>query len=173
MKKLVNVGLVAATVLLLGACGSKTESKDSAESTETSAVEVSTEDTEKDSDSAVVDKFADMKETGDGTLNIGSQSGDTAEGSEVIVYYDPNTFPTDVSVTTEGINGGLLSYVYADGQLLDSEQLSDSMTSFELQDVPSAITEGVHTFQLVQYENDDENGTVVTYKTQPYTIRLK
>lgn len=59
------------------------------------------------------------------------------------------------------------------GQLVDTLQLGDSQNSVQLQDVESAITEGEHKLQLVQYADDNEDGEIVTYKEQPYTVKLK
>lgn len=171
MKKLASVILLS-SLLLVGCSTGESSSEGKQSSTQESTVISSTtvEETEVE---VKVDKFAGQEEIGEGTFNIGSPSGNTADGADVVVFYDPDTFPTDVSITTEGINGGLLSYLYADGELLDKQQLGHSMGGVELQSVESAVTEGKHVLQLVQYADDEEGGEIVTFKSQEYTVKLK
>lgn len=171
MKKLASVILLSSLVLVGCSTGeSSSEGKQSSTQESTVISSTTVEETEVE---VKVDKFAGQEEIGEGTFNIGSPSGNTADVAEVVVFYDPDTFPTDVSITTEGINGGLLSYLYADGELLDKQQLGHSMGGVELQSVESAVTEGKHVLQLVQYADDEEGGEIVTFKSQEYTVKLK
>lgn len=165
MKK-VLLSLLFGAVILTG-CGSN-DKTDTADKSSESKAETSVSTKE-----VVSDKFADETDKGEGTFNIAYKSGSTADGEEVVVFYDKNTFPTEISVITKDIDGSKLSYIYADGQLVVKEQLGDSQRGVQIQDVKTAITEGDHKLQLVQYEDDKEDGTVVTFKEQPYTIKLK
>ena len=171
MKKLASVILLSSLVLV--GCSTGESSSEGKQSSTTESTVISSSVAEETEVEVKADKFAGQTEVGEGTFNIGSPSGNTADGAEVIVFYDPDTFPTDVSITTEGINGGLLSYLYAEGELLDTQQLGDSMGSVELQSIESAITEGKHVLQLVQYADDEEGGEIVTFKSQEYTVKLK
>ena len=171
MKKLASVILLSSLVLV-GCSTGESSSEGKQSSTQESTV-IPSSVAEETAVEVKADKFAGQEEVGDGTFNIGSPSGNTADGAEVVVFYDPNIFPTDVSITTEGINGGLLSYLYADGELLDKQQLGDSMVGVELQSVESAVTEGKHVLQLVQYADDTEGGEIITFKSQEYAVKLK
>lgn len=171
MKKLASVILLSSLVLV--GCSTGESSSEGNQSSTQESTAISSSAAEETEVEVKADKFAGQEEVGDGTFNIGSPSGNTADGAEVVVFYDPDTFPTDASITTDGINGGLLSYLYADGELLDKQQLGDSMGGVELQSVESAITEGKHVLQLVQYADDTEGGEIVTFKSQEYTVKLK
>lgn len=64
----------------------------------------------------------------------------------------------------------MISYIYADGQLLDKLSLTDSKETLNLQKVPNAITEGIHELVLVQYSNDQIQNGIPTLKKQKYTV---
>lgn len=119
------------------------------------------------------DQFEGVAEVGEGAFNLAHTSGYTAEGDKIVVLYDPDTFPTAIGIHTEDIDGSLMSYLYVDGMLVNVTQLGTSQDSVEIQDTPNAITEGEHKLQLVQYDNDSEDGEIVTYKEQPFTIKVK
>lgn len=167
MKRLAVVTLLAVGLLAGCSNGGSDNAKDSGSKSAESTTTVSSSKAE------TADKFADQQETGEGTLNIANVSGNTADGAEVTVMYDPDTFPTSVGMTTSGIDGSKTSYIYVDGQLVTKEQLGDTQTSVDLQDTPVAIEEGKHKLELVQYDNDSEDGNVVTFKAQEYTVKLK
>lgn len=164
------------TALLLGGCSSNSDKDKSAVSSSSTATSSSTVESTVESSSAVesvVDRFAGQEEIGEGSFDLINQSGSTADGADIVIYYDANTVPASVDVSTADINGSLLSYIYVDGQLITSEQLGTSQTAIELQDTPIAIKEGKHTVQLVQYDSDKEDGNITTFKTQEYTLKLK
>lgn len=168
MKRLAVLTLLAVGLLAGCSNGGSDNAKDSGSKSAESTTTV-----ESSSKAETADRFADQQEAGDGTLNIANVSGNTADGAEVTVMYDPDTFPTSVGMTTSGIDGSKTSYIYVDGQLVTKEQLGDTQTSVDLQDTPVAIEEGTHSIQLVQYDNDSEDGNVVTFKAQEYTVKLK
>lgn len=172
----------AFVALVLGGCSSNygedkpvesavAESSVKAESTEESSSGIVASTSESSMEEA--DKFAGQAEVGEGTLDLVNESGNTADGADIVVYYDENTFPTYVDISTSDVNGGSLSYIYVDGQLVAKEQLGTSQTPIELQDTAVAIKEGKHTVQLVQYDTDKEGGNIITFKTQEYTLKVK
>lgn len=166
MKKVSLLAITALTVLAVAGCSNNTDESASNNSStaESSSVAESTAKEEKD-------MFADQAEVGEGTLNLAHTSGNTADGDEITIYYDKDTFPTSVAVETADIDGSKLSYIYVDGQLVTDEQLGDSLRDIQLQDTPVAIKEGTHNIQLVQYADDKEGGEIVTFKQQPYTLK--
>lgn len=165
------------TALLLGGCssGNVANEQPPADSSSSTATSSSTVESTVESSAveSVVDRFAGQEEIGEGSFDLINQSGSTADGADIVIYYDANTVPASVDVSTADINGSLLSYIYVDGQLITSEQLGTSQTAIELQDTPIAIKEGKHTVQLVQYDSDKEDGNITTFKTQEYTLKLK
>lgn len=166
MKKVSLLAITALTVLALAGCSNNTDESANSSTAESSSVAESTAKEEKD-------KFADQAETGEGALDLAHISGNTADGDEITVYYDKDTFPTSVAVETKGIDDSKLSYIYVDGQLVIDSQLGDSVREIQLQDTPVAIKEGIHNLQLVQYVDDKEGGEIVTFKQQPYTLKIK
>ncbi|MDT2783116.1 hypothetical protein P7G87_00245 [Enterococcus asini] len=172
MKKIAVLALF--TVALLGGCGGSKDDK--AADSSSSAVESSTTVASSTTESTVAteaDKFAGQAEVGNGSMVLYGAGGSTEDGSALTVFYDPNTIPTSFDVSTTDIDGSMLSYIYVDGQLIAKEQLGTSQHPVEIQDTPSAIKEGTHTVQLVQYSTDDEAGDIVTFKTQQYELKLK
>lgn len=171
MKKVAFVLLL--TAVLLGGCGGKKTDKPAASSAESSSTAVSSTTAESTVESTVEDRFIGQEETGNGSLALVGVGGSTEDGSALTVFYDPNTIPTGFDVATTDIDGSMLSYIYVDGQLISKDQLGTSQRQVEIQDTPSAITEGTHTVQLVQYSTDEESGDIVTFKTQQYDLKLK
>jgi protein involved in sex pheromone biosynthesis len=165
MKKAV-FSMVFAAVLLSG-CGSANQSSknSSEESTNASSTTMSSV--------AILDKFENQEEIGEGTLNLTNGSEDTTHNEEVTIVHDPKDVPTLITINTEDIDEDHLSYLYADGQLLTSDELGHTQLNVELQGVPSSVVEGKHVFQLVQYDNDKEDGKIITFKQQPYTVQEK
>lgn len=165
MKKAV-FSMIFAAVLLSG-CGSVNQSsKDSSEeSTKASSTTMSSV--------AILDKFENQEEIGEGTLNLTNGSEDTTHNEEVTIVHDPKDVPTLITINTEDIDEDHLSYLYADGQLLTSDELGHTQLNVELQGVPSSVVEGKHVFQLVQYDNDQEDGKIITFKQQSYTVQEK
>ncbi|MGG5358390.1 MULTISPECIES: hypothetical protein [unclassified Enterococcus] len=165
MKKAV-FSMIFAAVLLSG-CGStdQSSSNSSEKATEASSTTASSV--------AILDKFENQEEIGEGILNLTNGSEDTAHGEEVTIEYDPANVPTTITINTEDIDEDHLSYLYADGQLLTSDELGHTQLNVELQGVPSSVVEGKHVLQLVQYDNDKEDGNIITFKQQPYTVNEK
>lgn len=114
--------------------------------------------------------YSDM---GQGTIGIVNQSGSTLEGADVVVYVDnPETDYIQIGCDSRDFNGGALTYIYIDGILNAKEQMGEySQTTLEL--TKNALKEGVHLVEAVQFENDDPAGTVTTYKSAQYTVKLK
>ncbi len=114
--------------------------------------------------------FAHMSNLGEGKFNISSDQGNSKEGTEVVIRYDKDTEQTPIKIETEGIDGSMISYIYADGQLLDKLNLTDSKETLNLQKVPNAVTEGIHELVLVQYSDERTKSSIPTLKKQKYTV---
>ena len=51
------------------------------------------------------------------------------------------------------------------------EQLAETQTGIDLEG--DALKVGTHKVEVVQYDNDDPSGTVITYKTASYEVKNK
>jgi hypothetical protein len=125
----------------------------------------------KDEDSVAKTDFPDS-ETGNGTFNLMNVSGSTADGKEVIFFYKDDYkdgYPETIGYSTREIDGQFKSYIYVDGVLSDTDQLADSDGALGLSDKQLDI--GSHAIQLVQYDNNQEDGNIITYKLQHYEIK--
>ena len=110
---------------------------------------------------------------GQGTIGVQNQSGSTLEGADVVVYVgDPKTEYIQIDCESRDFNGAALTFIYVDGTLNTKEQMGEySQTTLGLSG--SALEEGVHLVEAVQFEGDDPTGTVTTYKSAQYTVKLK
>ena len=160
MKKLMI--LVALGIVMLSGCNSKnnSESEKSSEKLETT-------------EESVYNPFMNMSNLGDGEFNISSDQGNTLDNTEVVIRYSKDNKTTPIKIETKGINGEMSSFIFADGQLIEKLHLTDSTETVDLQKVPSALTEGIHELELVQYDDDRRQNGIPTFKKQNYTVVMK
>ena len=173
-KKIVYAFMVCALSLgCLTACGGNNSSNEPQnetatnqnDSTETAAPAADDSKTEKDFSG---DSYSD---TGDGTFLLVNSSGTTENGNIIVVYTDSDAALVQIGYETSGMNGGSLSHIYIDGMLSTKEQLGDSQGSLDLSG--DSLSIGTHKVEAVQYENDDVDGAVTTYKTASYEVKEK
>lgn len=108
-------------------------------------------------------------EMGEGTFYLSAASGTTENGEVIKVLAEKDTILMQIGAEAWDFDGSYISYFYVDGIYYDKEYISVGMqTSITLE--KDMLSPGVHTVELVQFENDDENGTVVTYKSGQYEI---
>lgn len=72
-----------------------------------------------------------------------------------------------VTLKTSGLDDSLTSYIYIDGALAASTKLT-SVQAIELQG--SYLTSGTHKMEIVQYDDNNPNRDIVTYKSANYTV---
>lgn len=163
-KKIVCAFMVC--VLSLGcltACGGNDSGNESQgdtitnqnDSTDADAPAADDDESQKD---FVGDAYSD---TGEGTFLLVNSSGTTENGNVIVVYADADTTLMQIGYETSGINGGSLSHIYIDGMLSTKEQPGDSLST------------GTHKVEVVQYEDDNTDGTVTMYKAAPYDVKEK
>lgn len=118
-------------------------------------------------------KTAPVEETevGQGTFYLENESGTTENGDPITIYDGGDTQLMQIGITTSGFDGGKLTYVYVDGDLLTKEQYGDTATVLELES--KQLKEGTHKVVLKQYENDDEKTDPVTVKFASYEVKAK
>lgn len=147
------------------------ESSDSSESSE----DVQEDNSQDDSAQETADQEKDIpdgdySDMGSGEMYI-STAGGTSEGGAVPVIFVQDEFLIQIGLDTTAFDGSKLSYIYIDGMLSTKEQLGDSQTSLDLSG--DALQVGIHSVEVLQYDNDDPSGSVVTYKSASYEVKSK
>ena len=170
-KNIIAVAMAAAMIGLT-ACGSASGTASAASSGSASSAATTAAATTTTAAAKNVDfdgsSYSDM---GDGTFILRGPGGTTEDGSVITVYAESNAAVKQIDFATKDINGNSLSYIYIDGMLTDKEQVSQSQMILNLSG--KALKVGTHKVELVQFEDDDTNGTVTTYKTASYEIKAK
>lgn len=90
---------------------------------------------------------------------------------QFVLFEASDTVLDTIEINTTGFDGSILSYIYIDGMLNTKEQLGDSQSSINLE--KDALAEGTHKVEVVQYDTNEPDGTMVTYKTASYEIQYK
>lgn len=163
MKK--NLLLIVCTIcLLLTACGDKKAPDQDNTSTKTES---------NNSDPEVKRDFpeGDYNDTGSGTFYVSTASGTSEGGNIPIVYIDPDTALTEIGYDSSSFDGSHLCYFYINGMLHGKMQLGDTQGTLTLES--DLLSPGIYKVEVVQYENDDPSGTIITYKTGSYEIKIK
>lgn len=109
------------------------------------------------------------EEIGEGTTYLTTPSGTSEDGNIPVIYAEKSLEEMQIGLNAWDFNGSALSYVYVDGFLVDKEQLADTQTTLLL--TPEYFTVGIHTVEVVQYENDDPTASMITYRTMQYEIK--
>ena len=113
----------------------------------------------------------DYEEMGPGTVSVSTPGGTSVNGNVPVLYADSDSLLIQIGLNAWNFNGGALSYVYIDGILNTKEQLANTQTVLSLSD--NALSEGIHTVEVVQYENDDPSAEMTVYKSMQYEVKLK
>lgn len=114
------------------------------------------------------DSYSDM---GNGVFLVVTAGGNSSNENVPAVYAAPDTLLLQIGFETTGLNRDYLSYIYIDGKLLTKEQLSNSQGELDLSG--DSLVVGTHKVEVVQFENDATDGSVITYKTASYEIKEK
>ena len=112
--------------------------------------------------------YSDM---GDGTMYLSTVGGTTENDNVPVLFETSDTVLETIEIDTTGFDGSKLSYIYIDGMLNTKEQLGDSQSSISLE--KDALAKGTHKVEVVQYDTNEPDGTMVTYKTASYEIHYK
>lgn len=114
----------------------------------------------------------EYSDLGSGTFSVQTSGGDSADGSTPILFAKENSVIVQIGYKAEGMDGSKLSYIYIDGMENTTEQLGERVQgSLDLQE--DALSEGIHTVEVVQYDTDEPEGEIVTYKSCQYEVKLK
>lgn len=160
-KKLFTTCLAATLALTLVACSNNKpgNAKEENKTTNSTAVE--------DVKTAPVEET----EVGQGSFYLVNESGTTENGEPITIYDGGDTQLMQIGLNTTDFDGGKLTYVYVDGDLVTKEQYGDSQSTLDLES--KHLKPGTHQVVLKQYENDDETTNPVTVKFASYEVKAK
>lgn len=156
-KKIIVTLLLASMAFTMWGCGNQTKP---AKTTEQSKEQ----DQEKDLPEG------DYQDTGSGTMFL-STPGGTSENGDVPVIYVSDEILLQIGLDTLDFDSSKLSFIYIDGMLYGKEQLGESQISLDLSE--NSLSVGKHSVEVLQYEGDSPENTMVTYKSASYEVKSK
>lgn len=165
MKNIITLLLVLVLSVSLVACGGS-EEKASAPVAEPEAVEVEEPKAEVKARDL---PEGDYTELGDGTVYIATAGGTSENGNVPVIYAEKDLILKQIGLNAWDFNGGALSFIYVDGMLIDKAQLANTQMTLDLQG--EQLSEGLHSVEVVQYENDDPASAMTAYKAMQYEIK--
>ena len=175
MKKLLIMLLCLALTFALAGCGSSSPAATVDGSAEDVVLdgpdkEESTKNEESPKEEASDLDFdgSSYSDMGAGTIELVNESGSTADMDAIVIYAEDDLMLTQIGMNTMDFDGSLISYIYVDGMELSKEQLGETQTTLDLED--ELLEKGSHTVEVVQYEGNDPEGAVVTYKSAKYKV---
>lgn len=111
----------------------------------------------------------DYSDTGSGNMFLSTPSGTSENGNVPFVFVEKDTLMLQIGLDARGFDGSKISFIYIDGILVEKYQLADTQTSLDLSD--NFLSPGSHLVQVVQYNNDDPESEIITYKSASYEVK--
>ncbi len=176
-KKIVTLLLAGALAISSVACGGSEDAPKAEQKTEQK------EEVKKEEPKSEVAKEAAAKEEaerdfpqgeyselGNGKFSIQTEGGDSAEGITPVLFVTEEDVLIQIGYSAEAMDGSHLSYIYIDGMENAKEQLGEMVQGvLDLQE--DALSKGIHTVEVVQYDTDEPSGNIITYKTCQYEVK--
>lgn len=103
-------------------------------------------------------------DTGSGSISLSNLDG----GAPTITGNTNST--AYIILKTQNFDTSHTSYIYIDGMLAASTELSDEQA---LQLQSSYLTTGTHKVEVVQYDNNNPSGSIITYKSASYQVNAQ
>lgn len=103
-------------------------------------------------------------DTGSGSISLSNIDG----GAPTITGTTNST--AYIVLKTENFDTNHTSYIYIDGMLAASTKLSDEQA---LQLQSSYLTTGTHKVEVIQYNNNNPSGSIITYKSASYQVNAQ
>lgn len=103
-------------------------------------------------------------DTGSGSISLSNQ-----DGGAPTITGNPNS-TVDIILKTENFDTTHTSYIYIDGILAATAQL-ESEQGLRLQG--HYLTTGTHKVEVIQYNNNNPSGSIITYKSASYQVKAQ
>ena len=169
MKKILMITMLGAVMSSLVACTSN--KADTTNQNATTEISLSAEKS-----SEVREKTPELvysgEEVGNGNFYVSTPGGTSADGNIPVIYGQKDTIIYQLGISSEGMDGSLLSYIYIDGKEMGKQQMSDSSGSIEL-DGSFFQKTAEHDVECIQYENNDVSGKAVFYRHANFKIEVE
>ncbi|NRE78406.1 hypothetical protein HR089_10345 [Enterococcus faecium] len=157
------IPLVILAALSLAACGNSDNSLSANSSSKTSeSTIVSSAESKKDLPS---------EDQGTGTMYLSGPGGTTENGETLTIFDDGDTQVMQIGMDVSELDGNKLSYIYIDGTLSSKDQLSTGQSTLDL--TKKYLSPEKHIVNLVQYDNNNEDGSIITNKVANYEVTKK
>ena len=157
------IPLVILAALSLAACGSSDNSSSANSSSKPSeSTTVSSAESKKDLPS---------EDQGTGTMYLSGPGGTTENGETLTIFDDGDTQVMQIGMDVSELDGNKISYIYIDGMLSSKDQLSTGQSTINLE--KEYLVPGKHTINLIQYDNNKEDGSIITNKIANYEVTKK
>lgn len=157
------IPLVIFAALSLAACGNSDNSSSANSSSKTSeSTIVSSAESKKDLPS---------EDQGTGTMYLSGPGGTTENGETLTIFDDGDTQVMQIGMDVSELDGNKLSYIYIDGTLSSKDQLSTGQSTLDL--TKKYLSPEKHIVNLVQYDNNNEDGSIITNKVANYEVTKK
>lgn len=154
--------------VMLTACGSSSSNENTQDTNAGSVPDTTQQDTSKAASTRDLpeDEYTD---TGAGTMHISTPSGTSEDGNIPVLFVAEEDMLIQIGLDTMEFDGSHLSYIYVDGMLNTKDQLGESQMTLDLSG--DALSVGQHDVEVVQYDTDEPDGKIITYKAATYEVK--
>lgn len=128
----------------------------------------STSETEATEEQEQVD-LSNTSDIGPGSMTLVTSNG-TSDGGQIPVLYAKPDSIHQIGLDTKNYDGRHLTYIYIDNASNMSKRYSQTSNN-TLTLEGDALTAGVHTIELFQYENDDPTAGIFSYHKAQYEVK--
>lgn len=166
--KIVALMLAGCMTLSITACGGEKEAPKNSEPKTENVQAESKEEVKKEVERDFPQgNYSDL---GNGKFSVQTEGGDSAEGITPVLFVTKDDVLIQIGYCAEEMDGSHLSYIYVDGMENAKEQLGEMVQGvLDLQE--DALSKGIHTVEVVQYDTDEPSGNVITYKSCQYEVK--
>lgn len=142
-------------IALLPGCGQKTGSDDKLGQESTNI-------------SKIFSKHLDgFEDTGNGSIRLESGNSSSENGIPVLRVSSENVL-VQLRLIVSDFDVNHISYVYVDGVIFLTRQFGSADNYLNLSG--DSLEAGTHHVEVIQYDNNDESGNVITYKQADYEV---
>lgn len=158
-RRILATCMAAALALTLGACGQAPK-----------AVTDNNEASQSADATATTKSFSSEQygNVGEGSAYLVSGEGTTENGSIPELAVNPAKRVAQVTLVLEGVPAEKDTYVYVDGQKVDTLDDSNETEDLELRD--GQLEPGEHSVEFVQFDSNEPSGQVTFYRVGRYLV---